>query len=49
MINYFFNNWVSISAVVVIYFAIMMPVIYFVGGAIRKHNNCDMQTGEPLD
>jgi len=40
------NVWVLGT---IIYLGTVMPFIYWIGGCIRKHNNCDMATGEPLD
>jgi len=34
---------------IIIYFCTVMPLIYHFGGAVRKYQNRDMKTGEPLD
>jgi len=40
------NPWVL---GIIVYFCTVMPLIFWFGGCMRKHQNCDMQTGESLD
>jgi len=42
-------NYFEVLFWVAAYICVVMPFIYWLGGNIRKHNNCNIETGEPLD